>query len=160
MGHGGHWRQSLLSARRQALGKDFFLNILCRGPLARPLAKTPFAEGQARPSAKIFFLVFWTQFFCGAIIHYLKLNFKIWAKFDFFIYFPNLFLFVYFFEYFKFELQVDGIMQFSDLKNVIHGIWCMLSPYPRTRIKFRAIGLSRAFAEGVGRRRLCELLAA
>ena len=24
MGHGGHWRQSLPSARRQALGKDFF----------------------------------------------------------------------------------------------------------------------------------------
>ena len=43
-----------------------------------------------------------------------------------------------FFEYFKFELQVDGIIQFSDSKNVIHGIWCMLSPYPRTRIKFQA----------------------
>ena len=64
-----------------------FLNILCRGPLARPSANIPFAEGQARPSAKIFF-VFWTQFFCGAIIHYWKLNFKIWANFDFFDIFP------------------------------------------------------------------------
>ena len=67
MGHGGHWRHSLPSARRQALGKDFlfflnilwrgtlarpstnifyyFLNILCQGSLARPSAKTPFAEG-------------------------------------------------------------------------------------------------------------------
>ena len=60
MGHGGHWRQSLPSVRRQALGKDFlfFLNILCRGSLARPSAKTPFTEGQARPSAKSFFFVF------------------------------------------------------------------------------------------------------
>ena len=36
----------------------FFINRLCRGPQARPSAKKPFAEGQARPSAKIFFLVF------------------------------------------------------------------------------------------------------
>ena len=33
----------------------FFFNFLCRGPLARPSANIPFAEGQARPSAKIFF---------------------------------------------------------------------------------------------------------
>ena len=32
-------------------------------------------------------------------------------------------------------------MQFSDSKNVIHDIWCMLSPYPRTRIKFRVLGI-------------------
>ena len=81
-------KYSLPRAIGQALGKDFFLNILCRGPLARPSAKTPFAEGQARPSAKSFFFVFLTQFFCGAIIHYLNLNFKIWAKFDFFDIFP------------------------------------------------------------------------
>ena len=66
----------------------FLKKILCRGPLARPSAKIPFAEGQARLSAKIFFLVFWIQFFCGAIIHYWKLNFKIWANFDFFDIFP------------------------------------------------------------------------
>ena len=80
------FKYSLPRAIGQSLGKDFlfFLNILCRGSLARPSAKTPFTEGQARPSAKSFFLVFLTQFFCGAIIHYLKLNFKIWANFDFF----------------------------------------------------------------------------
>ena len=162
--------------RSRALGKDFlfFLNILCRRPLARPSAKIFFwsvgrefgpladlglgplpraqiqgprqrffiffkiffVEGhwtipqqrhplpRARlgprqrffiyflkfslPRAiglalgKYFFLVFLTQFFCGAIIHYLKLNFKIWANFDFFlIYFPNLFLFVDFFRIFQ-----------------------------------------------------------
>jgi len=36
----------------------FKKKILCRGPLARPSAKKPFAEGQARPSTKIFFLFF------------------------------------------------------------------------------------------------------
>ena len=39
-----------------------FLNFLCRGPLAKPLAKIPFAEGQARPSAKIFY--FFLNFLC------------------------------------------------------------------------------------------------
>ena len=33
----------------------FFLNFFCREPLAKPSAKIPFAEGQARPSAKIFY---------------------------------------------------------------------------------------------------------
>ena len=50
----------LLRAQIQSPRQRFFifLNILCRGPLARPSAKTPFAEGLARPSAKSFFLVF------------------------------------------------------------------------------------------------------
>jgi len=38
-------------------GVFFFLNFFCRGPLARPSAKIPFAEGQARLSA-IFFYFF------------------------------------------------------------------------------------------------------
>ena len=126
LGHGGHSRQALPRATRQALGKGFFfcetsfsaiflkslcrgpqtrpsakiffepvfrpnfffINRLCRGPEARPSAKKPFAEGQARPSAKIFFLVFLAQFFCGATIHCFELNFKIWANFDFFCIFP------------------------------------------------------------------------
>jgi len=49
MGHGGHWRHSLPSARRQALGKDFLLFFKY---------SLPRAIGQARPSAKSFFLVF------------------------------------------------------------------------------------------------------
>ena len=49
----------------------------------------------------------------------------------FFIYFLNLFCFVDFFEYFKFKLQVYGVMQYSVLKNIIHIIWCILSLYPR-----------------------------
>jgi len=37
----------------------FFFNFLCRGPLSRLSTKIPFAEGQARPSAKFFvFFVF------------------------------------------------------------------------------------------------------
>jgi len=85
LGHGGHFpsnfaeghplgpRQrfgkfffkSLPRAPDQALGKDFlktsfrpnffFINRLCRGPEARPSAKRTFAEGQDRPSAKIFY---------------------------------------------------------------------------------------------------------
>ena len=57
--------KSLPRALDQALGKDFlktsfsakffFINRLCRGPEARPSAKKPFAEGQDRPSAKIFY---------------------------------------------------------------------------------------------------------
>ena len=38
-----------------------FFNFLCRGPLARP----SFADGQARPSAKIFFWFFEPSFFVG-----------------------------------------------------------------------------------------------
>ena len=62
------FKKSLPRTLDQALGKDFFLNQffgqiffinrLCRGPEARPSAKKPFAEGQARPSAKIFFWFF------------------------------------------------------------------------------------------------------
>jgi len=52
MGHGGHWRQSLPSARRQALDKDFLFFIFIF-----------FAEGEARPSAKIFFWFFEPSFF-------------------------------------------------------------------------------------------------
>ena len=88
LGHGGHFpsnfaeghplgpRQrfgkfffkSLPRAPDQALGKDFlktsfrpnffFINRLCRGPEARPSAKKTFAEGQDRPSAKIFYFYF------------------------------------------------------------------------------------------------------
>ena len=57
--------KSLPRALDQDLGKDFFktsssakfffINRLCRGPEARPSAKKPFAEGQDRPSAKIFY---------------------------------------------------------------------------------------------------------
>jgi len=46
----------------------------------------------------------------------------------FFNIFLNLFCLVDFFEYFKFELHLYGIMQCSVLKNIIHVIWCMLSP--------------------------------
>ena len=63
---GPRQRPPLPSTRDVALGKPtsprqrffIFLNILCRGPLARPSAKTPFAEGQPRPSAKIFYFLF------------------------------------------------------------------------------------------------------
>ena len=63
-GYSAIFFKSLPRALDQALGKDFFktsfsakfffINRLCRGPEARPSAKKPFAEGQDRPSAKIF----------------------------------------------------------------------------------------------------------
>ena len=98
--------------------------------------------GQAlgkEPSA-IFFLVFLAQFFCGATIHCFELNFKIQANFDFVLYISLIYFdSSIFFEYVKFELQVHGILQCSVSKNVIHVNWCMLSPYPRARIKFSRI---------------------
>ena len=39
-------------------------------------------------------------------------------------------------EYFKFELQVHGIIEFGRSKNDIHDIWCMSRPYPGTHMKF------------------------
>ena len=42
-----------------------------------------------------------------------------------------------FFAYFEFELQVHEIMEFGDSKNYINDIWCMLMPYPGTRMKCR-----------------------
>ena len=71
------------SARRLALGKDFLIFFKIFFAEGHWLV----AEGQARPSAKSFF-GFLNLVFCGAIIHYLNLNFKIWAKFDFFDIFP------------------------------------------------------------------------
>jgi len=43
----------------------FIFNFLCRGSLARPSAKIPFAEGHARPSVKFFcfFCFFEPSFF-------------------------------------------------------------------------------------------------
>ena len=74
------------------------------------------------------------------VLQYIVLNsiLKFGSILTFFVYFLNLFRFFDFFEYVKFELQVHGILQCSVSKNVIHVNWCMLSPYPRTRIKFHA----------------------
>ena len=46
----------------------------------------------------------------------------------FLIYFLSLILLFIFSGYFKFELQVHEIVQRSVSKNIIHGIWYMLSP--------------------------------
>jgi len=43
-------------ARAQTKIFYFYFYFLCRGALARPSTKIPFAEGQARPSAKFFFV--------------------------------------------------------------------------------------------------------
>ena len=117
-----------------ALGKEpsaiFLCSVLCRGPRSTAL-------GSKEPSA-IFFLFFQPSFF--VVLQYIVLNsiLKFRPILIFFyislIYFDSL----NFFEYVKFELKVHGILQCSVSKNVIHVNWCMLSPYPRTRIKFRA----------------------
>ena len=68
-----------------------------------PSAKKPFAEGQARPSAKIFFfLVFLAQFFL--VLQYIVLNsiLKFGLILTFFVYFLNLFRF---FDFFRIRLQ-------------------------------------------------------
>jgi len=71
----GHWPH--------ALGKD----PLCRGPsqaLGKFFFLIFFAEGHWPGPRQIFLFCFLNLVFCGAIIYYLKLNFKIWANFDFF----------------------------------------------------------------------------
>ena len=79
----------------------------------------------------------------------LNLILKFGPILNLFIYFLNLFHFFDFFGYFKSELQVHEIMQCSILKNIIHGVWCMLSPYLGTRIKFFGLWPSAKHASPV-----------
>jgi hypothetical protein len=89
-----------------ALGKD----RLCRVPTV--------ALG------KIFFLFFVAQFFVGPLYSTWKSMFKFGVFFTFLIYFVNFFFVsLNFFECFKFELQVHGIMVFSDSKKMIFVIF-------------------------------------
>ena len=108
-------------------------------PGTRERASSPSAREGTRGRIFIFF-VFLPHFFCEAFPHYLKLPVQIWDNFDFFLlYFVSFFRFVdFFFAYFEFELQVHEIMEFGDSKNYINDIWCMLRPYPGTRMKCRA----------------------
>ena len=110
--------------------------VLALGKEPEPL---PRASGKALREEFLFVLFFLPNFFCEAFPHYLKLPVQIWDNFDFFLlYFVSFFCFVEFFAYFKFELQTHEIMEFGDSKNYINDIWCMLRPYPGTRMKFRA----------------------
>jgi hypothetical protein len=68
-------------------------------------------------------------------------NLKFGPILNFLIYFLSLILFFFFAGYFKFELQMHEIKQCSVLKNVIHDIWCILSLYLGTLIKFRTSSL-------------------
>ena len=87
----------------------------------------------------LFFLFFLPNFFCEAFPHYLKFTVSIWDNFDLFCYISLVFFVsLNFFAYFEFELQVHEIMEFGDLKIYINDIWCMLMPYPGTRMKCRA----------------------
>ena len=64
--------------------------------------------------------------------------FKFGTILTFLLYFVSFFVSLNFMEYFKFEMQVHGIIEFGRSKNDIHDIWCMLRPYPGSHIKFRA----------------------
>ena len=118
---------SLPSAMVIALGKATSKGPLCRVP------------GPALGKEFSFFCFFCPIIFCEAFPHYLKLHVQIWDNFDFFCYISLVFFVsLNFMEYFKFELQVHGIIEFGRSKNDIHDIWCMLRPYPGTHMKFRA----------------------
>ena len=83
-----------------------------------------FAECHGGHSTKyIFFFYFGPKFFCVALWQYLKLYSKIWWNFDFFRYISLIyFVSLIFSAYFKFELQVHGIMEFGYPKIDIHDI--------------------------------------
>jgi len=75
----------------------------------------------------LFFLFFEPSFFM--VLQYIILNsiLKFGLILTFLYIFLNLFRYFDFYRYSKFELQVHEIMQCSILKNIIYGIWCMLS---------------------------------
>ena len=117
----------------------FFLSlprVPCPG--TRERASSPSAREGTRGRIFIFF-VFLPHFFCEAFPHCLKLHVHIWDNFDLFCYISLVFFVsLNFFAYFEFELQVHEIMEFGDSKNYINDIWCMLRPYPGSRMKCRA----------------------
>ena len=116
----------------------FLKKILCRVPLPGTRQRPSLSSARAG-TRQIIFLVFLPHYFFAALIYYLKLHVQIWHNFDFFLlYFVSFFVSLNFMEYFKFELQVHGIIEFGRSKNDIHDIWCMLRPYPGTHMKFRA----------------------
>ena len=102
--------------------------------------RLPSPSAREDTQGRIFvFFVFFCLIFCEAFPHYLKLPVQIWDNFDFFCYISLVFFVsLNFFAYFEFELQVHEIMEFGDSKNYINDIWCMLRPYPGTRMKCRA----------------------
>ena len=72
------------------------------------------------PTLGKFFFGFFYPIFCESFPHYLKLYVQIWDNFDFFLlYFVSFFVSLNFMEYFKFELQVHGIIEFGRSKNDI-----------------------------------------
>ena len=98
LGHGG------LSFLNQLFGEVFSISIFlffiysrCRGPEARAWTKTLFAEGprpgprqrtpllsaSRGPRQRFFVFLFLSLIYLGNIIHCFKLNFKIWANFDY-----------------------------------------------------------------------------
>ena len=118
----------------------FFFLVFPECPvLALGKGALPRVPGKALGEEIFLFLFFLPHFFCEAFPHYLKLHVQIWDKFDFFCYISLVFFVsLNFFAYFEFELQVHEIMEFGDSKNYINDIWCMLRPYPGTRMKCRA----------------------
>ena len=107
----------------------------CSGTRERD--SSPSAREGTRGRIFVFF-VFLPHFFCEAFPHCLKLHVHIWDNFDLFCYISLVFFVsLNFFVYFEFELQVHEIMEFGDSKNYINDIWCMLMPYPGTRMKCR-----------------------
>ena len=122
-------RQRLLFFLKKIFAECHFL-ALGKGPLCR-------VPGPAL--GKFCFLFFLPHYFFAALIYYLKLHVQIWHNFDFFCYISLVFFVsLNFMEYFKFELQVHGIIEFGRSKNDINDIWCMLRPYPGTHMKFQA----------------------
>ena len=96
------------SAKAFVFFKKFFADChflaLGKGPLCR-------VPGAALSN---FFLPY---YFFAALIYYLKLHVQIWDNFDFFLlYFVSFFVSLNFMEYFKFELQVHGIIEFDRSK--------------------------------------------
>ena len=119
------------------LGEEALSRVLEQGTRGRGCL--PRVPRKALGEEFLFFLFFFASFFCEAFPHYLKLPVQIWDNFDFFCYISLVFFVsLNFFAYFEFELQVHEIMEFGDSKNYINDIWCMLRPYPGTRMKCRA----------------------
>ena len=130
-----------------ALGKEVLCRVLgsdtrqrrelyrVQGLGTRQRPSLPSARAGTRQKIFCFFA---PLFFCSLNILFKTPCSNLAQFWLFLLYFVSFFVSLNFMEYFKFELQVHGIIEFGRSKNDIHDIWCMLRPYPGTHMKFRA----------------------
>ena len=141
------WEGLTKKMRQKKTKKKFFPECLPWHSGKRPFPEcqnralgeeAAFPECQGRRSWKNFCFFFLPHFLWGLPTLFKTPCSNLGQFWLFLLYFVSFFVSLNFFAYFEFELQVHEIIEFGDSKNYINNIWCMLRPYPGTRMKCRA----------------------